>query len=126
MFFPNAMSSNFAHPRYFPAARAVQRLLAEAQVAASQRSCTIEQDDKSYTLSFDVPGVAREQLSIGIEGPVVRVEAKKDAPRQYLHVYELPQTIDASGSQAKLENGVLTLKLAKEVEASKVTELAIQ
>ncbi len=125
MYFSTSTSSNFAQPRFYPAGRALQRFLSQAQVAASNGSCTIDQDDKFYTLSFDVPGVAREQLSIGIEGPAVRVETKQDAPRRYLHAYELPQDIDASASQAKLENGVLTLKLAKQIEPSKVTELVI-
>ena len=71
------------------------------------------QDDKFIELSFDVPGVARDQLSIGIEGNVVRIETLPEAKRQYKAVYELVQDIDAGTSEAKLDNGVLTLKLAK-------------
>ena len=82
--------------------------------------------DKSFTLSFDVPGIAKDQLTIGIEGAVVRIGVKEGAPRQYKAAYELPQDIDAAGSEAKLDNGVLTLKLAKKVVVSAVTELAVQ
>ncbi|EGI78158.1 Hsp20/alpha crystallin family protein [Hylemonella gracilis] len=71
------------------------------------------QDDKFIELTFDMPGVSREQLSIGIEGNVVRIETLAEAKRQYKAVYELAQDIDASASEAKLEHGVLTLKLAK-------------
>ncbi|HQX58615.1 MAG: Hsp20/alpha crystallin family protein [Rhodoferax sp.] len=85
----------------------------------------IEQDDKSYTLSFDVPGISREQLSIGIEGNVVRIQSLQDAPRKYKAAYELPLDIEVASSSAKLENGVLTVRLAKQVPASRVTELAI-
>ena len=52
--------------------------------------------------------MAREQLTIGIEGQVVRIETQADAARQYKAAYELPQDIDAAASAAKLENGVLT------------------
>ena len=35
------------------------------------------------------------------------------APRRYHAAYELPEAIDAEATSAKLENGVLTLSLAK-------------
>lgn len=85
----------------------------------------ITQDEKSYTVSFDVPGIAKEQLSIGIEGNVVRVETVAEAARQYKAVYELPQDIDVAASDARLENGVLTLKLGKKAPVSNVARLAI-
>ena len=72
-----------------------------------------------------MPGVAREQLSIAIEGQTVKVETVEGAPRQYKKVYEFEQEIDAAASQAKLELGVLTLTLAKLQPASKATTLPI-
>jgi HSP20 family molecular chaperone IbpA len=86
----------------------------------------MEQDDKSYTLSFDVPGIAKDQLNISIEGAIVRIASKEGALRQYQQAYELPQDIDVAGSEAKLEHGVLTLKLVKVVPLSRVAELPIQ
>jgi HSP20 family protein len=68
----------------------------------------------------------REELNIGIEGTVVRIETRADAKRQYKAAYELPQEIDVTASAARLENGVLTLTLAKQVPVSKVTQLNIQ
>ncbi len=111
---------------FSPAGRSLERFLSEAQLAGRQKSCVLEQDDKSYTLSFDVPGIAKEQLNISIEGAIVRIASKEGAPRQYQQAYELPQDIDVAGSEAKLEHGVLTLKLGKVVPLSRVTELPIQ
>lgn len=125
MFFATTAPTDFRKQVYGPAARSLERFMEETQCASRQKSCGVSQDDSSYTLTFDVPGVAREQLSIGLEGSIVRIETKEGAPRQYKQAYELPQDIDAASSQAKLENGVLTLKLAKQVPVSKVTELAI-
>lgn len=112
---------------YAPTLRSLDRFFDAALQApvAAANSCRIEQDDKAYTLRFDVPGVSREQLSIGIEGNVVRLETLPEAARQYKAAYELPQDIDVAASEAKLENGVLTLKLAKVQPESKVTKLAI-
>ena len=73
-----------------------------------------------------MPGIEMDQLAISVEGTVVRVSSKEGAARRYNAAYELPQDIDTAQSEAKLENGVLTLKLAKKVPMSNATELTIQ
>lgn len=72
-----------------------------------------------------MPGVNREQLSIGIEGHVICIETLPEAKRRYKAAYELPQDIDVSASEAKLENGVLTPKLVKVRPADKTVKLTI-
>jgi HSP20 family molecular chaperone IbpA len=124
MFFATSPAS-FRHPGHLAAGRSLERFLSEAQLANRQGACAIEQDEKFYTLRFDVPGIAKDQLSVGIEGAIVRIESKEGASRQYKSAYELPQDIDAGSSEASMENGVLTLKLAKQVPASRVTALTI-
>lgn len=93
--------------------------------ADARRSLNVEQNDTSWTLTLDVPGLSREELSIGIEGAVVRIESKAEAKRQFRAAYELPLDIDVSASDAKLENGVLTLNLGKRVPVSNVSQLSI-
>ena len=125
MFFAaTAPSLGYRHA-YSPAGRSLERFLSQAVQTGRNQAVGVEQDDKSVTLTFDVPGVARDQLSIGVEGNVVRIQTKEGATRQYKAAYELAADIDAATSEAKLENGVLTLKLSKVVPVSKVTELAI-
>ena len=93
--------------------------------ASRHKANSIAQDETSVTLTFDVPGIAKDQLSIGLEGNVVRIHTKEGAARQYKAAYELAQDIDVATSEAKLENGVLTLKLGKVRPISKVAELVI-
>lgn len=123
MFFaPTLRSRAFVSPRAFD--RSFERFVNDAFDGA-RRPPNVEQDDKAWTLRLDVPGVAREDLNIGIEGAVVRIETRAEAPRQFKAAYELPQDIDTAASEAKLENGVLTLRLAKLEPVSKVVNLAI-
>ncbi|MDB5895543.1 MAG: heat-shock protein Hsp20 [Rhodoferax sp.] len=107
------------------ALRSLDRLVDEQLQAPLPKRHQMTQDEQSYTLTFDVPGIAKEQLSIGIEGNIVRIESQADAPRSYKAAYELPQDIDVAASDAKLEHGVLTLKLGKKVPVSNVAKLAI-
>jgi len=94
-------------------------------VAAHATGCTVTQDDKSITLQLDVPGLSREQLQISIESNMVRLQSVPDAPRQVQRTWELAGEVDAAASSAKLENGVLTLTLARVEPASKATTLTI-
>jgi HSP20 family molecular chaperone IbpA len=122
MFFaPAIRASRFVPPAYD---RSFERFVNDAFSGARQ-SLNIEQDEKTWTLTLDVPGFAREDLTVGIEGAVVRIESKADAKRQFKAAYELPQDIDVASSEAKLENGVLTLKLGKLVPVSNAAQLAI-
>jgi len=110
---------------YAPAGRTMERFVQEALVSARDRACAYTQDDTSFTLSLDMPGIAKEQLGIAIEGAVVRIQTKEGATRTYRAAYELPQDVDANASEARLEHGVLTLKLAKKIPVSNATELPV-
>ena len=127
MFFAPVMSRNtFVSPR--AADLALQRFLQGTLGAASpvQQQVQVSRDDKATTLSLDVPGLAREQLKLSIEGAVVKLESVEGASRQVKRAWELDHEIDAAASKAKLEHGVLTLTLAKLEPQSKATELTIE
>ncbi|MES2360232.1 MAG: Hsp20/alpha crystallin family protein [Pseudomonadota bacterium] len=94
--------------------------------AGGAKTASVEDLEKTYALQLDVPGLAKEQLDIGIEGDVVRVSSKDDAARKVKAAWRFPLEIDAANSSAKLENGVLTLTLGKKIPVSKVSQLAIQ
>jgi HSP20 family protein len=100
--------------------RVLERMLSGAitgttpQVAThTAHSAQVSQDGIFTLVTLDVPGLSREQIAIEIDGNVVRLENVKDAPRQLKVAYELAQDIDVDASEARLENGVLTLKLAR-------------
>lgn len=89
------------------------------------RSANVEDLENAYILQLDVPGVPKDQLDIGIEGDVVRIISKADAPRQVKAAWRFPLEIDTTNSSAKLENGVLRLTLGKKVPVSNVSPLLI-
>lgn len=112
MFFAPALRSR----AYVPARsfdRSFERFLNDSFFQPVAAGPKVEQTDDAWTVSLDLPGVSREQVSIDVDGAVVRVQTAKDAPRQYKAAYELPADIDVDATSAKLENGVLTLTLGK-------------
>src|SRR3990167_8239566 len=98
IFAPVARRSTFNNaPR--SADLALQRfLLGSFSNAAPARSAgvTVTQDDKATTLQLDVPGLAREQLQIAIEGNVLRLSSVEGALRPVPRARHLAAAIDAA------------------------------
>jgi HSP20 family molecular chaperone IbpA len=85
----------------------------------------LQEDEKAYSFSLDLPGVSKAHLRIQIEATVLRLETLEGAPRSYRAVYEFAQEIDSASSQARVEHGVLHLSLTKKLPVNKATELSI-
>lgn len=115
--------------RAFVPARAIdrnfERFLNDSLFAGPNYNLKVENTEQGWNLSLDLPGVTREQLSIDVDGAVVRIATTEGAPRQYQAAYALPEDIDAEATSAKLENGVLTLALAKKKPVVTARKIAV-
>ena len=125
MFFAPVVRTRAHAPAFRSFDRSFERFVNDAFFANAQRGFNVEQDDKAWTVTLDAPGIAREDLSINVEGAIVRIETKAEAKRQLKAAYELPQDIDVDATSAKLENGVLTLVLAKKVPVSNARQIVV-
>ena len=127
MFFAPVVRTRAVAPGSRSFDRSFERFVNEAFFSpATTPGVNVQQDEKAWTVTLDLPGVTREELSIATEGNVVRIETKAEAKRQYKAAYELPQEIDVAASGAKLEHGVLTLTLAKQVPVSNVKQIEVK
>jgi HSP20 family protein len=100
----------------------------------------VVESDTAYTVTLNTAGVSREELKVSVQGRRVEVEASAAAPAalpeghrvvyseraaaRYARTIVLPAEVDSASSQAKLENGVLTLTLNKKVSTG-ATQLNI-
>lgn len=126
MFFAPVTRSRASAPAFRSFDRSFERFVNDAFFGNGLPGFRLEQDDKAWTVTLDVPGVAREDLSITIEGAIVRIETRAEARRQYKAAYELPQEIDVDATGAKLENGVLVLTLAKKQPVSNARQIEVK
>ena len=115
--------SIWAHPEAFD--RAFNEAFDSVKFESINQRTHIDSDEAFITISMDVPGLAKDQLTIGIEDRIVRISSKDDAPRTVKASYKLGSDVDAAQSEAKLENGVLTIKFAKVSPESRQTLLTI-
>ena len=126
MFFAPALRTRAYAPATRSFDRSFERFLNDAFFSPSYSGLNVTQDDKAWTLSLDLPGVARDQLKVDVEGAVVRLETTAEAKRSFKAAYELPEEIDAEATSAQLENGVLTLTLGKKVPVSNARTIEVK
>lgn len=89
----------------------------------------VKEDEKSYTVKAEVPGVKKEDIQVDVEGPRVsiRAEVKQEkeekkgektvySERSYgmaSRSFQLPVEIDEQGVKAEYKDGMLNLVLPK-------------
>ena len=101
---------------------------AESNSARSPALDVVE-SERGYTVKLEMPGVAKEDGKVAIEGRQITVQAQSERTEErkegdrivyrersassYARSFTLPVEVDQAESGAKLENGVLTLTLPK-------------
>ena len=107
----------------------------------AQIKVDVKENDAAYTVHAEVPGVAKEDIQVAIDGNVVSLRAEvtqkdeqtKDdkllrSERFYGAVersFQLPLEIDSAQAKARYDNGVLTLTLPKK-QGTQTRRLAIE
>jgi HSP20 family protein len=111
--------------------RRIERLfnVNDDAVALRSPSLDVSETDSAYTLQLDLPGVDKQAVKVKIEGRRISIDAeqardgeKLDGERalyrersvtRFSRTLALPQEVSKTDSNARLENGVLTLTLVK-------------
>ena len=89
----------------------------------------VTESDKGYVVHAEIPGVTKDEIQVAVEGnqETISAEVKRNgetkdgervlrSERYYGAVYRsftLPSELDEANSEAKYDNGVLELRLAK-------------
>lgn len=107
----------------------VRPLHGDSLPSPGQIKVDVTETDGAYTVLAEVPGVAKEDIHVSLEGSVVNLRAEvrqHDEKREGEKVlrseryygavsrsFQLPADVDAAQAKAKYDNGVLTLTLPK-------------
>jgi HSP20 family protein len=104
-------------------------------------TCDISETKEHYLVSFDMPGVKKEDIKIEVQGNTLLISGERqreikdssaEATLRHERVYgkfertfELPNSINADKIEAQYDNGVLNVALPK-AEAAKGRTVQIQ
>jgi HSP20 family protein len=105
----------------------------EAPVPARLR-VDVSEDEKSYTVRAEIPGVKKEDINIAVDGNQVEISAEvknekevKEGERvlrserysgKVHRAFALEQDVDQNATEARYADGVLELRLPKKASGS--------
>ena len=96
-------------------------------------ACDIEETDDHFLVSFDLPGVSKDDVKIEMRGNQLLVSGERKAEHErkvgrrvseeryygaFQRVFTLPSHVDVNKIEAQYQNGVLRISLSK-LEAAK-------
>ena len=126
-------SSTYAHPFSRLLEDRLERALSapteSAGISARTPALDVTDNDADYVAVLDMPGVAKEDVKITVDGRRITVQAEpgkaagaddgarlihRERPAlAYTRRFVLPADVEQAATQARLEHGVLTLTLPK-------------
>lgn len=125
-----------ANPGFF-----VRPLHGDPLPSPAQIKLDLKETDQAYTVHAEVPGVAKEDIHVTLDGNVVTLRAvikqedKTGGDQKVLRSeryfgevsrsFQLPVEIETSEASAKYDNGVLNLTLPKKRTSNGVQKLKI-
>jgi HSP20 family protein len=92
----------------------------------------IEETDKEYMLTFELPGMKKDDIKVSVEDGILTVsgekkQTKEEKNKNYVRTeiqsgnfsrsFTLPKTVDVNNISADYKNGLLTITLQKTDEA---------
>ena len=88
----------------------------------------ITETDSEYTLTFELPGIDKKEIKVGVEDNVLTVSGERSLSREetgkgfirteiaagsFCRSFTLPRTVDVHKISADYKDGFLTVKVAK-------------
>jgi HSP20 family protein len=103
-----------------------------ARTVNFQPSCDVNETEGHYLISFDMPGVKKDDIKIEVKdnqllvsGERHRLSEGNEASDKFERTFSLPNSVNTEKIEASYENGVLNVALPK-AEAAKARTIEIQ
>ncbi|NCQ34876.1 Hsp20/alpha crystallin family protein [bacterium] len=112
----------------------------ESHLRAFRPAVDIRETDEAFVLHVEVPGLDAKEIHVDVDGGVLRLhgerklehEEEKDGYRRiersfgsFERAFTLPDVVDTTKIDAKLENGVLALSLPKKAREANTHRVEI-
>lgn len=85
---------------------------------ASAPAVDVFENDQEILIVADLPGVPADAIEVVLDGSELRLEGRREgrSPARLRRAFAVPPTVDPDRISARVEAGVLTLRLGKRQE----------
>lgn len=103
-------------------------------------SCEVTENKEQYLLKFDLPGLTKDQIKVELHDNRLTVSGERKSEKKeetakrhfsevsygsFLRTFTFPTPVDAERVEAKYDNGVLNLSIAKS-DLAKIRQINIK
>ena len=107
---------------------------AESAALGFLPNCDVDERDDAYVLSFDLPGMRKEDLDIELAGNTLTVSGERSEESdegkgrrrhwervqgKFVRSFTLPETVDVENAHAEYRDGVLRIEVPKSAAANR-------
>lgn len=83
------------------------------EVAYQKRTDVVDNEG----IKIEMPGVKQSDLEVTVEGKILKIAGKSRHGKEYSYTYTLRNSVDESSIEARLQDGLLEIKLPKKAES---------
>ncbi|MGE9271441.1 MAG: Hsp20/alpha crystallin family protein [Verrucomicrobiales bacterium] len=89
----------------------------------AQRKLRIYEEEDSWTLEIDLPGVSKDKLGLKVEDRVLRLDGRREDSQELRYRLPLGEEVDIEAISASLDLGVLRIHLPRKARAHKQIDI---
>jgi HSP20 family molecular chaperone IbpA len=98
----------------------MERILSNTMTINESVDYRVKEADDSFLAEFMVPGFSQTDITVEVSDNILLVEGKKNDSNwttDFSKKFRLPDSVDGKKVEAKLENGILKLRVPKRTES---------
>ena len=111
-------------------AQVVVQMLRRVAVARDGVDVDVQQTEKDMTVKVDLPGVKKDKIKVSLKDEkTLRVSGESDSAKRqgpFEQFIDLPAKAKAKGIEASYENGVLSVKIPKNLDLDKEISIPVR
>lgn len=83
-------------------------------IFSNSRHFDVDETENQYSFTLELPGFKQEHLDVTLDKDILTVTAKRES-RSFKQSFRVPQGVNAEKIEAKIEDGVLSISLGKNI-----------
>ena len=119
----------------------MQKLWSPGVTGFANLAVDVDEDDKAYTITAEIPGVSENNIEVSIDDGMLVIKGEKRQEKNeqdrnhylsersygaFRRMFTLPRDADANKIEARFQNGVLVITVAKAAQKTEARKIDVK